>query len=136
MNNFSQPFVGLQTCGRLFSWGEIMLTIRTHVSRLTDPDFPVGNVGNWQERHRAALFTPRENEAGIVGMVKMWLHYADMHQLRFESSIGEDGILGDEWSAIGRGLLGLLNGETGRLDCGILDGCIRGALVAEGFGDE
>lgn len=115
-----------------------MATIETttHVGRLVNPDFPAGNMGNWQQRHLSALFTPRENEAGIVGMVKMWLHYADMRKLRFESGIGEDYVLGTEWDAIGRGLLGLLNGETGRLDCGTLDGCIRGALVAEGFTEE
>lgn len=50
--------------------------------------------------------------------------------------IGEDYVLGPEWATIGRALLALLNGETGRLDCGTLDGIIRDTLRAEGTEDE
>ena len=42
-------------------------------------------------------------------------------------------MLGQEWAAMGRALLGLLNGETGRIDCGTLDGDIRRALERNGY---
>ena len=113
-----------------------MMAVRTHLSRLTQPDFPVGNMGDWQGRHMSAVLNPKLHfEAAIVGMVKVWLVYADGHRARYESGIGEDYVLGPEWESIGRSLIGLLNGETGRLDCGTLDGCIRASLVAEGFGE-
>jgi len=69
-------------------------------------------------------------------MLRGWLTYADRHQARYHSGIGADGVLGDEWAALGHAILGLLNGETGRLDCGTLDALIRGTLVAEGFGSD
>ena len=52
------------------------------------------------------------------------------------AGIGDDYVLGPEWAAIGKGLLGLLNGETGRIDCGSFDGYVRKLFVAEGFSDE
>lgn len=112
-------------------------TYARHADRLTQPDFPAGNMGDWQGRHRLAVHAPRDGEErSIVWMLRAWLQYADSHRNRFESGIGEDYILGPKWETIGRGILGLLNGETGRLDCGTLDGCIRSALVAEGFSEE
>ncbi len=65
-------------------------------------------------------------------MVQGWADYARTHRNRFESTIGEDYVLGPQWQAIGEGLLGLLNGETGALDCGTLDGFIRDTMEAHG----
>ena len=90
----------------------------------------------WQRRHLEAFEAWRgrsKHESAVAAMVKGWLEYADAHRERFESTIGEDGVLGPEWAAIGRGLLGLLNGETGRFDCGTLDAIIANALAGEGF---
>ena len=58
------------------------------------------------------------------------------HKARFESAIGEDYVLGPQWQAIGEGLRGLLNGETGRLDCGTLDGFILATLDENGIDTE
>ncbi len=58
-------------------------------------------------------------------MLVGWLAYARVHQDRHENAVGNDGFLGDHWEALGRAILGLLNGETGRLDCGTLDKLIR-----------
>jgi hypothetical protein len=41
-------------------------------------------------------------------------------------------VIGDAWEEIGRAILVLLNGETGRLDCGTLDAFIRDTLESEG----
>jgi hypothetical protein len=50
----------------------------------------------------------------------------------FESLIGEDYVLGPEWTQIGTAIRGLLNGETGRLDCGTLDGFILETMRENG----
>ena len=86
--------------------------------------------------HNAAFVQPWDCDAPLISMLDGWLAYADHHHRQYESSIGEDYVLGPEWAAIGRALLGLLNGVIGRLDCGTLDGLIRGVLAAEGFGEE
>jgi hypothetical protein len=59
--------------------------------------------------------------------------YADAHAERFESSIGDDYVLGPIWERMGRTIGELLNGETGRLDCGTIDGMIRDVLERNGF---
>ena len=59
--------------------------------------------------------------------------YADYHQRRYESRIGDDGVLGDPWADILKSARVLLNGECGRLDCGTVDGLICEMLEAEGF---
>jgi len=69
----------------------------------------------------------------IVSLFSGRLKYADEHKWKYHSGIGEDGLLGDEWAKIGGALRGLLNGETGRFDCGTLDKLIADTLRAEGF---
>lgn len=75
----------------------------------------------WQQRHHNALTFPRDYEVAIVGLFRAWYQYAVLHELRFESMIGEDYILGPAWTNIGSALRTLLNGECGSLDCGTLD---------------
>lgn len=84
----------------------------------------------------SAVNYPRGVEKPFIGMLTAWLEYADTHASNNESGIGEDYVLGPEWETIGRSLLSLLNGSTGRLDCGTLDGLIRSTLVAEGFAED
>lgn len=88
----------------------------------------LANMGGWQDRHDSAVANPKPDERPMVEMISAWAQYAIQHQRRFESTIGEDYVLGPNWQAIGEGLLGLLNGETGRLDCGTLDGFIRDTM--------
>ncbi len=80
----------------------------------------------WRLDHQAATRLPCPGfEGAVVDILKALAEYADAHRARYESEVGEDGVLGDHFEEIARGLLGLLNGETGRLDCGTLDGAIR-----------
>lgn len=65
-------------------------------------------------------------------MIKGWAKYAEDHRARFESPIGQDGVLGDYWESIGDALRGLLNGDCGRLDCGTLDGFILRTMAGNG----
>ena len=90
---------------------------------------------NWKDRHRTAMADPQGPEIPIVALLGAWETYGRQHELRFESSIGDDSVLGPAWEQIGESLLTLLNGECGRLDCGTLDEMIRGTLHAEGFDD-
>ncbi len=69
----------------------------------------------------------------VAAMLNAWLAYADLHARRFESTIGDDGVLGEGWADIGRGLRCLLNGETGKLDAGTCASAITKALESNGF---
>lgn len=95
-----------------------------------------GNSGGWKERHERAVRLPSTTEAPIVGLLRAWSNYALEHKRRYDSSIGDDGVLGPEWQKIGEGIRGLLNGNTGRLDCGTLDSIIADTLTAEGLGED
>jgi hypothetical protein len=66
-------------------------------------------------------------------MLVGWAAYAVAYRLRFGSPIGSDGVLGDEWAMIGRGLLGLLDGETGGWDCGSISQNIRETMKANEY---
>lgn len=98
------------------------------------PNYP--NMGNWKDRHKAAILAPVGFERAIVGGLRAWIDYAAEHAARYGSGIGEDYILGPFWEDWGRCLLGLLDGETGRLDCGTLDAIIRESLMSQGFEEE
>lgn len=99
----------------------------------------------WQTRHAETFRAwghfpanpaPFGHEAAVVQGIKAAAIYADAHAARFGSPIGEDGVLGPCFASILAGLLGLLNGETGRLDCGTLDGLIREIGRLAGVVDE
>lgn len=81
----------------------------------------------WQDRHNKAF-----RSHPLAHIVVSCAQYADAHRARFDSGIGEDYVLGPEWIAILKGVRGLLNGETGQLDCGTVDGMICDMLRAEG----
>ena len=95
---------------------------------------PLDEEAGWQARHRSAVACPRDGfECAYGEMLRGWLRYADAHQERYASPIGQDGVLGPCWAQIGAGLRGLLNGEHGRLDAGTLDSILVRALQEEEF---
>jgi hypothetical protein len=88
----------------------------------------------WLVNHRLAMSAPRPgHEAAIVGMLNAWLAYEAVHLKAFESKLGEDYVLGPAWESMGKAIRDLLNGTTGRLDCGTIDGVICDHLRAQGF---
>ena len=89
--------------------------------------------GEWGERHRGAWALPRGPERGIKQMISALAIYADNHFQTFESPIGEDGYGGPEWLAMVHSCQRLLSMETGRLDCGTLDGMLRDMVRSAGF---
>ena len=91
------------------------------------------SVPGYWARHELAIHMPVKFERAIVMMLRGWLAYADEVKARYDSGIGDDGVLGPEWEDIGHAIHGLLNGDTGRLDCGALSTLIHSVLAAEGF---
>lgn len=59
--------------------------------------------------------------------------YADAYERHFDAKIGSDGVSGDAWLDILKGIRALLNGETGRLDCGTVDGLLFDMAHYVGF---
>lgn len=84
---------------------------------------------HWKIRH-GRLFSAHHP---LASMILSLARYADDHETRFESSIGEDGFLGPAWESMVRNVLTLLNGELNGLDGGTLDKLLRDMLTNEGF---
>ena len=103
----------------------------TFVNPTTGKAMP--NDSGWQTRHVDALKVPRGFERPIIEMIEAWARYADTHRVRYESPTGNDYVLGPSWAAVGAGIRALLNGDTGRLDCGTLDSFLHNTLTFEGF---
>lgn len=87
----------------------------------------------WAVRHNDALVSPKGFERDLIAMMHALDNYAYQHKIRYESAIGEDYMIGDAWTNIAKGLLMLLNGETGRLDCGTCDAFIRNMATEHGI---
>jgi hypothetical protein len=95
---------------------------------------------DWARRHVAAWHSPNATEGPIVHLVTAVASYADSYAERYGSLIGEDYVLGgggagDGWASILRGIRVLLNGETGRLDCGTVDSMLVRMAQAAGYGE-
>lgn len=105
------------------------------------PD-PCGS--GWHGRHVKAWWTPGSSGPGAHGEGRHFercvrdlfialADYADAHALRYESDLGEDYVLGPAWLDALKSARVLLNGETGRLDCGTLDALAFDMAEAAGF---
>jgi hypothetical protein len=66
-------------------------------------------------------------------MIQALALYADAHNTRYGSPIGEDDVLGGAWADATYAVRGLLDGELGGLDGGTLDRMLVGMLRREGF---
>lgn len=86
--------------------------------------------------HRHAMRMPIGAEVPIVRMYDAWRLYAQNHQRRYDSPIGHDAVLGPAWAAIGSAIVDLLNGESGRIDCGTLDRTMRTYAIVSGWEGE
>jgi hypothetical protein len=69
----------------------------------------------------------------IETLLRAWELYAEAHLATYGTPIGSDYVLGAEWVAMGNALLGLLNGELGRLDGGTIDTKVRDIFEKHGF---
>jgi hypothetical protein len=101
---------------------------------LANPKLP--NTGGWQNRHQSAVLNPTGFERPMVHLLTGWSEYAETHRARYESVIGDDGVLGPAWEEIGDALRTMLNGDLGRLDGGTLDSFILNTMRDNGVNME
>ena len=88
-------------------------------------------------RHHQAIQNPRGIERAIVALRAGLLQYGLEYTESFEGcELGGDAVLGDAWIDMARAYLTLLNGPTGRLDCGTLDGEVRSWAEKFGFDEK
>jgi hypothetical protein len=106
-------------------------------------DGQLADLSKWNHRHNSAvglvrggITTPANPEHAVVRLLDGWEAYAKSHKSRYESLIGSDYVLGPAWQRVGEGIRALLNGETGRLDCGTLDAFILDTLSENGVDTE
>jgi hypothetical protein len=90
----------------------------------------------WAVRHCEAFDKPRGPEYPIINLLYALADLATEHESTYGSKIGDDGVLGEYWLQIARGLVGMLNGECGRLDCGTADRTVRALAKACGFDEK
>lgn len=108
---------------------------------LDSVEIKASSGSTWAKRHCRAWDNSWANKGGasmgmesaLVLMIKSLAYYADAHFQRYESRVGQDGVLGPAWADSVRNALTLLNGELGNLDAGTLDGLLRSMLKLEGF---
>lgn len=97
--------------------------------------YPKGHA-SWAERHCKAWDFGLQTRRGLCGtvvtMIDAWAAYADAHFSRYESSIGEDYVLGVAWVEMGKAIRTMLNGELGGLDGGTVDGMLLSIATNEG----
>jgi hypothetical protein len=97
------------------------------------------NTGGWKDRHNLAITLggfnghSRPFETAVAQMITGWARYAQDHKKEYESAIGDDGVIGKAWLEAGKAFIDLLNGNTGRLDCGTLDAFLRDTMHENGF---
>ena len=75
----------------------------------------------WKQNHIKAMVEPVRFEIPISSMLRAIQDYAALYRERFESTIGNDGVLGEGLKDMIQGLRVLLNGDCGRIDCGTID---------------
>ncbi len=88
---------------------------------------------DWLVRHNAAMEAPKGDEVPIVLLWRGCKAYAETYRRAWGSDIGADYVLGPCFASILSGLRGLLNGPTGRLDCGTLDAAILALAASHGI---
>lgn len=95
---------------------------------------------DYKERHREARILPRAGyERALNNTLKGWIEYAESARSaagRDDFEMHDDYVLGDHWAEIGYALRRLLDGETGRFDCGTFLDEITHTLTGNGYSAE
>jgi hypothetical protein len=95
------------------AWGHAAKAFADHIVNHYGDRFQENAYG---ARHGRALLSP---DSPWAASVIAWCDYADAHQQRYDSLMGQDGVLGPAWIQWGKGLRALLDGELGQLDAGL-----------------
>lgn len=74
-----------------------------------------------------------DERKGILSISHGLTYLGEAYENRFSSSIADDSVLGPAWLDILQGLRTLLNGETGDIDCGKVDGNLVEIAKMAGF---
>lgn len=84
--------------------------------------------------HNRAFAHPAEGfENAIAHLVRGLIAYRQAYVVRYHVEISDDPSLREDWLSIARGIIGLLDGDTGRFSCAKLDGLIRSTAEDAGF---
>jgi len=78
---------------------------------------------DWKQLHykvRAGSLPRSLHEKALCEMIDGLIRYRAAHEKACDARIADDGVLGDYYRDILVGVVGLLDGEAGRLDCGTL----------------
>ena len=90
----------------------------------------------WGKRHVDAWTLPKGPEKPIRDLILALVDYAEEYEHRYGSKVGDDGFLGPEWARMIRAVRAFLNGETGRFDCGTLDGLLLDLAALHGITED
>lgn len=93
---------------------------------------PKFKTQEWALRHVNATYNPQGPEGAVLTLLKGWIEYAQWHESRYEGPITDDYYLGTQWVRVGHAIKELLNGDTGRLDCGTLSEIIEDTFTDHG----
>ena len=110
-----------------------MHLVRTHLERIK-PATP--QITNWYGQHCKAFASYNGFEYAIRQAIEAFARYADAHQDRYDAPLGNDGVIGDYAHDMIKAVRHLLDGETGRLDCGSLSALMSELERAAGLTDE
>lgn len=84
--------------------------------------------------HKWAFDRPHPGfENAIAHLIRGLVAYAEVYQARYQVPIASDVCLSVDWLKIAQGIVGLLDGDTGRFDCPTLDGTVRSCAEQAGF---
>ncbi len=72
----------------------------------------------------------------VAQLIEAAANYADKHQDRFESRLGDDSFLGPAWVDTILSIRTMLNGELDGMDGGTLDKLLGDMLALEGYNYE
>ncbi len=104
--------------------------------KMIAPDNMTGTELNQLTDHNEAIRRARRFELPIIRGLQAWEQYAQVHKQTYDAPVMEDGTIGDYWAAWGFALRCLLQGQTGRLNCGHLDRYILELLKYHGATDQ
>lgn len=77
------------------------------------------------QQHSEAMLAPRGVERGLVKILDGISLYFEYYTRETESLIGEDGVIGEAAENLISAFKIMLDGPTGRLDCGTLERRLR-----------
>jgi hypothetical protein len=73
-------------------------------------------VNHYEHRYAMRRVYTSPHGRAIRSMLEGWARYADVYVDRYDSKVGEDGVIGEQWASIGKALYRMLDGDLGGFD--------------------